>query len=535
MQGTDEMRDRLVNEFAENYMEKLFYFCLKKTGNNAEAEDLTQDIAYQIIASLNNGTVPASFHGWVWQIARNRYSAWAKRKHDRAESVTGSDIGDYEIADGDESVLDKMIHTEQMALLRRELAFIKSDYRDIVVAYYIEDKKVSVIASDLSLPVNTVKSRLLRAREILKEGMDMARTFGKRSYAPEDINIASSGPQPNGLPDSAIRSKISKNILLEASNNPSTIEELSVELGIALPYMEEEVENLYNATLLAKQGDKYVTNFFIMGSDCKKEVYSTLRKEAKERSRLLREFIDDRLGDIRALGIAGEHIDDNTLRWWLVPNLIDRLITKTNNNGDTWCAPKRANGDTWGVVGYESFELPESTASGQNGCGNGQNMFWAYTFMDYNMGNQCGTPEYEEAMLLMDCIRNNRKAESFSEIDKNIWDGIDGLYAHLAVDGRIIPDVIVLTDDILKKIYALFEGDPNYAALIHNTTDAYNKIESIFKKNSHKVLHDSLSYYIRMEMTAMRMMAVHDLVESGLLKLADDPAKSTLGMYIVLK
>ena len=109
------------------------------------------------------------------------------------------------------------------------------------------------------------------------------------------------------------------------------------------------------------------------------------------------------------------------------------------------------------------------------------------------------------------------------------------MYAHLAVDGRIIPDVIVLTDDILKKIYAIFEEHRNYAALIQNTTDAYNKIESIFRKYSHKVLHDSLSYYIRMEMTAMRMMAVHDLVESGLLKLADDPAKSTLGMYIVLK
>ena len=41
MQETNEVRDRLVNEFAANYMEKLFYFCLKKTSSNAEAEDLT--------------------------------------------------------------------------------------------------------------------------------------------------------------------------------------------------------------------------------------------------------------------------------------------------------------------------------------------------------------------------------------------------------------------------------------------------------------------------------------------------------------
>ena len=47
MQEDNEMRDRLLKEFTENYMEKLFYFCLKKTGSQIEAEDLTQDIALQ--------------------------------------------------------------------------------------------------------------------------------------------------------------------------------------------------------------------------------------------------------------------------------------------------------------------------------------------------------------------------------------------------------------------------------------------------------------------------------------------------------
>ena len=40
MQETNKMRDRLIDEFAENHMEKLFYFCLKKTGSQIEAEDL---------------------------------------------------------------------------------------------------------------------------------------------------------------------------------------------------------------------------------------------------------------------------------------------------------------------------------------------------------------------------------------------------------------------------------------------------------------------------------------------------------------
>ena len=88
MQKTNEKRDQLINELAEHYMEKLFYFCLKKTGNHIEAEDLTQDIALQIITALNKGTLPTSFSAWVWQIARNRYSVWAEDKHMTAAATT---------------------------------------------------------------------------------------------------------------------------------------------------------------------------------------------------------------------------------------------------------------------------------------------------------------------------------------------------------------------------------------------------------------------------------------------------------------
>ena len=109
----------------------------------------------------------------------------------------------------------------------------------------------------------------------------MAREFGKRSYSPESVTFASSGKQPSGLPFSVVKRKIPQNILLEASNNPSTVEELSIELGIALPYMEEEVEILYKATLLEKQGNKYITNFFILDKACRTEIYHALRKTSK--------------------------------------------------------------------------------------------------------------------------------------------------------------------------------------------------------------------------------------------------------------
>jgi hypothetical protein len=149
-----------------------------------------------------------------------------------------------ELADDSMTLAEEWIHREDLALMRRELAFISSDYRNVVVSFYLEDKSVREIAKSLRLPEGTVKARLFRARKRLKEGMNMAREFGSRSYRPENVNFTSSGSQPSGLPWSAVQRKIPKNILLEASNNPSTAEELSVALGIALPYMEEEIKIL---------------------------------------------------------------------------------------------------------------------------------------------------------------------------------------------------------------------------------------------------------------------------------------------------
>ena len=79
MSDMARMHDRMINDFSENYMGRLFYFCLRKTGEEDEAEELTQDIALHILSALNRGTVPENFPAWVWQIAHNRYSAWAEK------------------------------------------------------------------------------------------------------------------------------------------------------------------------------------------------------------------------------------------------------------------------------------------------------------------------------------------------------------------------------------------------------------------------------------------------------------------------
>ncbi len=372
MQKTNEMRDLLINEFAENYMEKLFYFCLKKTGSHIEAEDLTQDIALQIITALNKSTIPTSFSAWVWQIARNRYSVWAKGKHNRNESVTGSDINDYEIEDESENILDEMIHTEQMALLRRELAFIKSDYRNIVVAYYIENKSVRDIATSLSISISAVQQRLHRARIILKEGMNMAREFGKRSYNPEQIAFVQNGRDgKKGQPWSIITHLLYKNIFLEIYENPQTAEELALELGIALPYMEDELEFLTREQLLTKNENKYQTAFKIISKEEQRKKYDNNKKIQKPMADKICELIDTYIIEDGSK-VNYDYVGYEAAKWALIVRTFDWLQWSAYTANDTSLEyrsthPMRPDDGAWTLTGYETIDWKKPEFVGQHG------------------------------------------------------------------------------------------------------------------------------------------------------------------------
>ena len=136
---------------------------------------------------------------------------------------------------------------------------------------------------------------------------------------------------------------------------------------------------------------------------------------------------------------------------------------------------------------------------------------------------------------MCNCIRENRKISSFTEIEKRVWDGINGRYAHMSDDGYIIPDILVIRIEDLRQIHQLFREHSNYEPLFQNYAYLYEKLEGIFKKYSHQVLHNNIGYNIAMEMYATRMMAIHDLVEENVLKLPEEPSKSSLGMHIILK
>lgn len=481
MAGANGMHDGLVSEFAEKYMEKLFYFCLKKTGNGVRAEDLTQDITLNILAALNKGTVPVSFSAWVWQIARNRYSVWAGEKHRRSESVTGSDIGDYEIEDESENILDDMIHSEQLSLVRRELAFISSDYRDIVVAYYMENRSMRVIAASLSLSLEAVKKRLQRARILLKEGMDMAREFGVRSYNPEQVAFVMNGVDGDkGQPWSIITHLLYKNIFLETYENPETAEELALELGIALPYMEDELEYLVREELLRKSDNKYETNFPIVSRGEQRAKHDANKAIQKPLTDRICEIVDLYMREDGAK-VKAAYVGYEAAKWALLMCAFDWLCWNRKWHGDNACSgtpnPPRPDNGAWTLTGYETIDWEEPAFVGLHGgyCSRdkkevekeidlGQYKFWVGEFY-------AKTPDhltYSEAYTLWLVCAGKAEAGEKAYIDKLLE------YGYIKKKSGAIEPNMVVFDSSAKE--------PDNPELTARLTALKNEIYDLLKQ-----------------------------------------------------
>ena len=554
MQSTNEMRDRLTAEFAESYMEKIFYFCLKKTGNNEAAEDLTQDIALQIITALNKNIIPTSFSAWVWQIARNRYSVWAKEKHNRNESVTDSDISDYEIEDESENILDEMIHTEQMALLRRELAFIKSDYRNIIVSYYIENKSVRDIATSLSLSVSAVQQRLHRARIILKEGMDMAREFGKLSYNPENIAFWVNGLHgANGEPGIYVSRSLSKNIMLAAYRTPATAEELAMEVGVALPYMEEELSTLVNATLMKKTGNKYETNIFIVSAEAQEKICAHVREIAPELTGAIIDTMEYSIewSNKNAPDWHEGYQNYEDMKWAILMIESDNVSFDTlkpfNKNAKDvpnigpWGHTLRPNGGEWDLLGMEIHHGDEPKHVGLSGCVSCPNekdlpeiMFRQYRFKFGGIENR--TPPvltYADGQAMVSVADGKS-----SEVDCAILKRLESYgYIKKTVDGYI-PTIMVMRKNKSRKMPK--EAREQFESLRCKATEIatrhylfcreqiYKEIPEFLKEDEFQIDHACANIF------SMRGAVLEEAIKQRYLSFDEDRDKQVLGAYLII-
>lgn len=305
------MDQETVNKLISENMKTIFGFSVSRLRNKFEAEELAGNIIYKILLSAAALRDDNKFFAYMWRIAENTYMDYLReKKKNQWEEIPES------AADENRSVQDDVIIREEINLLNRELSLLTKQYRCCTVLYYMENLTCSQIAERQKISMEMVKYYLFRARKIVREGMNMDRIFGEKSYNPTYFEIDFWGTKSGD--DAEYRSfrdrKIRGNILLSAYYSPITIQELSIELGVAVPYLEDEIQLLEKRQYLTGKSGKYIANIPIFTVECKNEINKRTSETIKSAAEEMVHTIDYEF--IKQYGACFEN--ENLLRWQVV-------------------------------------------------------------------------------------------------------------------------------------------------------------------------------------------------------------------------
>jgi len=137
----------------------LYHYFLHLTGNPASSEDLVQEVFFRILKYRQTYRSEASFRAWMFQIGRNAYLDQMGRQKGEVALPEGAPEVGSPAAAPDSQVENK----QETALLRRALAALPSEKREVIVMSRFLELRYEEIASILKCEVGTVKVRVYRA------------------------------------------------------------------------------------------------------------------------------------------------------------------------------------------------------------------------------------------------------------------------------------------------------------------------------------------------------------------------------------
>ncbi len=171
-QGDEAAFAEIVNRYRNPITNYLYRFL----NDYEESVDLAQETFVRVYFAIDRYHTEYAFSTYIYRIATNlAISEIRKRKRRKLLSLTGlfqsEDETETEFQLPDEKSLpdEDLIDSEQSRFIARAIAALPDKYRAPIILREIEDKSYEEIAQILDLGLGTTKSRISRARNLLKE------------------------------------------------------------------------------------------------------------------------------------------------------------------------------------------------------------------------------------------------------------------------------------------------------------------------------------------------------------------------------
>lgn len=160
----DRRRDAVIRDTVQREEKRLGEFIRRRVANEADAEDILQDVFTQLASSYSVTEPIEQMTAWLFRVARNRIIDWYRKKRPEPLPQSGSDP-DAPL-NLEDILFDPTQNPDQVyarSLVWTELADaldeLPEEQRDVFILHELEGKSFKEMAEESGVPLNTLLSR----------------------------------------------------------------------------------------------------------------------------------------------------------------------------------------------------------------------------------------------------------------------------------------------------------------------------------------------------------------------------------------
>ncbi len=176
VRGLQDGHEHAYEELVDRFQQPVYNLIYRLLGDAGDAYDVVQEVFFKVFRNIHHFRYQSSLKTWIYRIAVNEahnYRRWIFRHC--GNQVTLGDDGDGQRGYGETlpdlgpSPFDQALDQQRQALIEEALNAVSPVYRTAVVLRDIEDLSYEQIAEILGISIGTVKSRILRGRESMRQ------------------------------------------------------------------------------------------------------------------------------------------------------------------------------------------------------------------------------------------------------------------------------------------------------------------------------------------------------------------------------
>ncbi|MCH5260948.1 MAG: sigma-70 family RNA polymerase sigma factor [Lachnospiraceae bacterium] len=155
----------MIDQYIRQYGKRLYGLCLTLCANSFDADDLYQDTWLKVVKNISQYDESREFEPWLTRICVNTY-------RNRLRRIMKSPVFDAFATEDEKTAAMESIaapEAEDYSQLHEAINRLPEKLRITVILFYFQDMDVGQTSQALNIPPGTVKSRLSKARKLLKE------------------------------------------------------------------------------------------------------------------------------------------------------------------------------------------------------------------------------------------------------------------------------------------------------------------------------------------------------------------------------